>query len=77
MVHPNRFDYKGRSILFIINDNAFCASYHQSFPTTPIIAPTLVFPIANQHKEMTQVNKQKLGLEIDLHLITNIKFRLN
>ena len=22
MVHPNRFDYKGRSILFIINDNA-------------------------------------------------------
>ena len=59
MVHPNRFDYKGRSILFIINDNAFCVSYQQSFPTTPITAPTLLFPIANQHKEKTQVNKQK------------------
>ena len=23
MVHPNRFDYKGTSILFIINDNAY------------------------------------------------------
>ena len=57
MVHPNRFDYKGRSILFIINDNAFCVSYHQSFPATPITAPTSVFPIANQHKEITQVNK--------------------
>ena len=59
MVHPNKFDYKGRNILFIINDNAFYASYHQSFPTTPITAPTLVFSIANQHKEITQVNKQK------------------
>ena len=59
MVRPNRFDYKGRSILFIINDNALCVSYQQSFPTTPITAPTILFPIANQHKEKTQVNKQK------------------
>ena len=59
MVHPNRFGYKGRSILFIINDNAFCRSYHQFFLATPITAPNLVFPIANQHKEITQVNKHK------------------
>ena len=45
--------------MLIVNDNAFCASYQQSFPATPITAPTSVSPIANQHKEITQVNKQK------------------
>ena len=45
----------------------------QSMPATPITTTTSVLPIANQQKEITQVNKQKWSRN---GLISNYKHQV-